>query len=127
LSAWSTEDLAAIGDAEEVRVASRRADGTLRKPIRIWVVRVGDDLYVRSAYGLQNPWYVRAVAAGAGRITVGKNGYDVMFVSAGRATDAAVTAAYHAKYDRYGVRTVGTVVSREAEESTLRLLPMVLR
>jgi hypothetical protein len=123
MSTWSAADLASIGDAEELRIASRRPDGTLRKAIRIWVVRVGDDLYVRSAYGLENPWFVRAVASGEGRITVGKLGYDVSFVAADHATDAAVTAAYHAKYDRYGPRTVGTVVSPEAERSTLRLLP----
>ena len=36
---------------------------------------------------------------------------------------AAVTAAYHAKYDRYGPRIVGTVVSADSERSTLRILP----
>jgi hypothetical protein len=34
-----------------------------------------------------------------------------------------VNAAYHAKYDRYGPAIVGTVVSRDAEQLTLRIVP----
>jgi hypothetical protein len=34
-----------------------------------------------------------------------------------------VTAAYHEKYDRYGPRIVGTVVSGESTTTTLRLVP----
>ena len=34
----------------------------------MWVVRVGDDLYVRSAGGPGRPWYRNALASGAGRI-----------------------------------------------------------
>ena len=36
---------------------------------------------------------------------------------------AAVIAAYHENYDRYGPNIVGTVVSQEAEESTFMLVP----
>lgn len=31
--------------------------------------------------------------------------------------------AYHARYDLYGPRTVGTVVSVEAERAPLRVVP----
>ena len=47
MSGWSEEELAAIGRADEIRVASRRPDGTLRGFVTIWSVRVGDGLYVR--------------------------------------------------------------------------------
>ena len=50
--------------AEELGLASRRADGTLRGFVTMWVVRVGDDVYVRSAHGPDNPWYRRAIASG---------------------------------------------------------------
>jgi hypothetical protein len=40
-----------IGRAEELEIASARRDGTLRQPVTIWVVRHGDDLYVRSVNG----------------------------------------------------------------------------
>jgi hypothetical protein len=123
MSAWTDDELEAIRGADELRIASRRPDGSLRKYIRIWVVRSGDALYVRSAYGYENPWFQRALRAGEGRIRAGGVERDVAFEQPDRDVDADVTAAYHAKYDRYGPDIVGTVVSADAERSTLRLVP----
>ena len=123
MSEWTADELARIGDAEELQIASRRADGTLRGFVTIWVVRVGDDLIVRSAYGSTNPWYRRAVASGTGRISAGGVDADVVFGDADAMTHAAIDAAYHAKYDHYGPAIVGTVVGEKAAESTIRLLP----
>ena len=50
MAAWANDELDAIGDAEELTLASARRDGTLRNPVTMWVVR-GDDLYVRSVNG----------------------------------------------------------------------------
>ena len=47
MNAWSDQELTTIGRAEELRVSSLRPDGTLRPYVTIWVVREGDDLYVR--------------------------------------------------------------------------------
>jgi hypothetical protein len=69
--AWTADELSRVSDAVELRLASFRPDGTLRPYVIMWVVRVGDELYVRSAYGPDNPWYRRATAAGAGRIRAG--------------------------------------------------------
>jgi hypothetical protein len=123
MTAWTGDELKAIGQADELRIASRRPDGSLRKFIRIWVVRSGEALYVRSAYGYDNPWFQRALRAGEGRIRAGGVERDVAFEQPDRGVDAEVTAAYHAKYDRYGPGIVGTIVSAEAERSTLRLVP----
>ena len=46
MSAWTSDELSKIGTAEELQIASLRRDGTLRNPVKIWVVRHGDDLYV---------------------------------------------------------------------------------
>jgi hypothetical protein len=120
---WLAQDLATIGKAEELEIASLRADGTLRPFITIWVVRVGDDIYVRSAAGPDNPWFRRAVASGVGQIRAGGVQQDVAFEVPEPDAAASITAAYHTKYDRYGPSIVGTVVSPEAVASTLRLLP----
>ncbi len=48
---------------------------------------------------------------------------DVAFDEALAGAYGPVTGAYHEKYDRYGPGTVGTVVSHEAEISTLLLVP----
>ena len=37
--------------AEELEIAASRPDGSLHRFTTIWVVRVGDDLYVRSYRG----------------------------------------------------------------------------
>jgi len=55
MSEWTPEELTRIGTAEELQVSSTRADGSLRPYVTIWVVRAGDDIYIRSAYGSANP------------------------------------------------------------------------
>jgi hypothetical protein len=106
-----------------LRLASARPDGTMRPYVTMWVVRAGDDLYVRSAYGPNNPWFRRAKASGAGRIRAGGVERDVTFAEPTRGVHAAIDAAYHAKYDRYGPNIVGTVVGPEAEAVTIKLVP----
>ncbi len=64
MSDWTEDELSRIGGAEELRIASMRPDGTQRPYVIIWVVRAGDDIFVRSAYGADNPWFRRAVASG---------------------------------------------------------------
>jgi hypothetical protein len=59
MKARTDEELGRIGEAQELRLASERPDGTLRPHVTIWVVRVDDELYVRSAYGANNPWFQR--------------------------------------------------------------------
>ncbi len=83
----------------------------------------GDDIYVRSAYGHNNPWFQRAIASGAGRIRAGGVEHDVAFEEPGADIDEDLHAAYHSKYNRYGPSIVGTVVSPEAARSTLKLVP----
>jgi len=84
--------------------------------VTMWVVRAGDDVYVRSAYGPDNPWYRRATASGAGRIRAGawnatSPSPTPLHATPRHATPeacAGVDAAYHAKYDRYGPTIVGS-------------------
>ena len=123
MTAWSSEDLSKVGDAEELAIASRRPDGTLHQFVTIWVVRTGSDLYVRSVKGRSGAWFRRALAAGEGRIRAGGVEWDVAFEQASPDVGPAVTAAYHEKYDRYGPSIVGTVVSAESAATTLRLVP----
>jgi hypothetical protein len=120
---WSDDDLRRIGDAEELQLSSARPDGSARPYVTMWVVRAGDELYVRSAYGPANPWYRRARASGVGRIRAGGVERDVTFAEADPGVHADLDAAYHAKYDRYGPRIVGTVVGPQVRDVTVRLVP----
>lgn len=121
MSEWRQDELERIGRADEIGIASRRADGTLRGYVTIWAVRVGDEVYVRSANGYDNPWFQRALRAGRGRIRVGGMERDVTFEAPVPDASDRVTAAYHAKYDRYGPQIVGSVVSADAVRATLRV------
>jgi hypothetical protein len=123
MTTWTSEELTSIGDAEELAIASCRPDGSLRPFVTIWVARAGEGLYVRSVKGRSGSWFEHAVAAGEGRIRAGGIERDVAFEETGVEVHAAVTAAYHEKYDRYGPSIVGTVVSAESAASTLRLVP----
>jgi hypothetical protein len=123
MSAWTADELTRISRAEELQIASQRPDGTLRPYVTIWSVRNGDDVYVRSAYGYDNPWFQRALRSGKGRIRAGGVERDVTFEQPRPDVAEDLDGAYHAKYDRFGPRMVGTVVSLEAARSTLRLVP----
>jgi hypothetical protein len=123
---WTDDELRRIGGATELQIASRRRDGSLRPYVTIWTVRAGDDLYVRSAYGRDNPWFRRATASGSGRVRAAGLERDVTFTPASdidAGTHTAIDAAYHAKYDRYGPQIVGTVTGPHATPVTLRLVP----
>jgi hypothetical protein len=120
---WTTDEVETIAAVDEVRVASRRIDGSLRPFVTIWAVQAGDDIYVRSARGPTNGWFRRAVASGAGRVRAGSVERDVSFVRTEGPVNSDIDRAYHAKYDRYGPSVVGTVVNPEATQTTLRLVP----
>ena len=123
MTRWTAAELDRIGDADELQRASERTDGSLLPYVTMWVVRAGDDLYVRSAYGVDNPWYRKAKASGVGRIWAGGVERDVTFADATPGMHAAIDHAYQTKYDRYGPKIVGTVTGPGAEAVTIRLVP----
>jgi hypothetical protein len=51
VSARTRDELDKIEAADELELASPRSDAALQEPVTIWVVRHGDDLYVRSMKG----------------------------------------------------------------------------
>jgi hypothetical protein len=120
-AAWTDDELSDIGGAIQLELASRRDDGSLRPYVTMWVVRVGDHLYVRSAGGPNRTWYRRAIASGTGRIRAGGVEADVAFEHAPDDAQAAIDAAYHDKYDRYGPGPVGHVTGADAHAVTIRL------
>jgi hypothetical protein len=122
MPAWTSDELDTIGTAEELNLASVRRDGTLRRPVTMWVVRHGDDLYVRSVYGRGSSWFRGVQVRHEGHIRAGGVDKDVLLVETDDMNDE-IDAAYRAKYHRYAESIVGSIVSPEARTATLKLVP----
>jgi hypothetical protein len=106
-----------------LELAVRRSDGTLRKPVTIWVVRSGDDLYVRSWRGRSGGWFRAAQAPREAQIRAGGVDKDVDLAEADEGASDAIDAAYRTKYGRYGDSYVQPMIRPEARATTLKLLP----
>jgi hypothetical protein len=121
---WTSDELNRIGSAEELDIASMRADGTLRKPVTIWVVRVGDGLYVRAYKGRSGPWFRGVLTCHGGRVQSGGVDKAVTFleVSDPEVNDQ-VDAAYRSKYGHYDAEYVDPMLAAEARAATISLVP----
>src|SRR5919108_1673452 len=99
MATWTKDELHKIAAAEELELASLRSDGTLSKAVTIWVVRVGDDLFIRSWKGEGGAWFRATQGRHAGHIKSGGVGKDVAFVSeADNGINDQIDAAYRTKY-----------------------------
>jgi hypothetical protein len=123
MSTWTGDELASVEAAQELRVVTMRPDGTPRKAIPVWVVRVGDDLFVRSAYGPGSAWYRAATARREGRISADGVDRNVAFEDADHDLDDQVDAAYRDKYGSYA-SIVDSMITPEIRATTIRLVPL---
>jgi hypothetical protein len=119
---WTSQELDRIGAAQELAIAVRRQDSSLRRPVPIWVVRVGDEFYVRSWRGADGSWYRAATATHEARISAGGVDRDVVLAEAVADANDAVDAAYRDKYGRYS-GYVEPMIAPGARATTLRLIP----
>jgi hypothetical protein len=122
MSAWTSDELGKIAAAEELRIASARRDGTLRSPVTIWVVRHGDDLYVRSVNGRTSSWFRSAQDRHEAHMQSGGVEKDVLLVETNDLNDE-IDAAYRTKYRRYAASIIDAINSAEARAATLKLVP----
>ncbi len=99
MSTWTSDELDKIGEAEELDLASVRRDGTIRRPVTVWVVRDGDDIYVRSVNGRNASWF------------------------RGAKPTTKRASAYEAKYRRRYPTIVPSIVAPGARAATLKLVP----
>jgi hypothetical protein len=122
MTTWTTDELGRVGIAEELEIASLRPDGALSSPRTIWVVRLEDDLYVRSVHGPDSAWYRGVTERYEGRIRAGGVDQDVTFVVV-HDEDDAIDVAYRAKYRSYAESILDHITSPEARSTTLQLVP----
>ena len=122
MSTWTPNELDKIGNAEVLQLASVRRDGTLRQPVTMWVVRHGDDLYVRSVNGRTSSWFRGAQLRHQAHIRAGGIDKDVHLVETDDLNDE-IDAAYRTKYHRYADNIVSSIISAKAGAATLKLVP----
>ena len=123
MSAWTSDELDQIGTADELELTTLRPDGTPRKPVTIWVVRSGDDLFIRSWRGSTAAWFQSAQGRHEGHIQAGGIDKDVLFVSANQSINDEIDAEYRAKYTPVAPSYVEPMVSPQARATTLKLEP----
>jgi hypothetical protein len=123
VTSWTSDELAAIGTADELNLQSLRADGELRDPVTIWAVRHGDDLYVRPVKGREG-WYRGAQTRHQGHIRAGGVSKDVTFVEADGdpALNDAIDAEFRTKYSSYSASFIEPVVNALARSATIKLV-----
>lgn len=123
MTTWTSDELSKIGSTEEIQLSSLKADGTLRKPVTIWVVRLGDGLYVRAVNGRQGVWFRATQVKHEGHIQAGRIEKDVTFMDADPSLNDQIDAAYRKKYGHYSARIVNTVLTPSSQASTTQLVP----
>ena len=123
MTAWTNDELTRIGAADELQISSARPDGTLGNPRTIWVVRVGDDLYVRSQTRARRRLVPRHPGTPPRPHPRRRRRQGHHLRRRRPDLNDQIDAANRDKYRRYGPSTVGGVVNPGARAATIQLVP----
>jgi hypothetical protein len=118
---WRNQQLDDLAGTSEIEIAPRHTDGRLGRARTIWIVRVGDDLCIRSYLGPDGNWFRTITSTGQASIHASTGQYDVQLTAAPDVDRTAVDHAYRAKYGRSSYVTA--MVSDAAAATTLRVTP----
>lgn len=122
MSGWTSDELDRIGAAEELNLAPVRRDRTLREPVTMWVVRNGEDVYIRSVNGRTSSWFRGAQIRHEAHIQAGGVEKDVRLVEVDDVNDE-LDGEYRSKYRRYAASIIDHITGAEARAATLKLVP----
>jgi hypothetical protein len=124
MNKWTSDELKKIESAEELRIASLRQDGSLRQPVIIWVVRVGDEVYARSVNGRTSAWFRGVQSRHQGQMRAGGVVKDVSFAEeSDPEINEQIDSAYRTKYGHYSASIVNSTVTPQARSATIKLVP----
>ena len=126
MTEWSQGDLDLLGGAGEVEVSSVRRDGSLSRTRTVWIVRVGDQLYLRSVNGPDAAWYRFTRMFHQGRIEARGVARDVTWIDVNATGQPDVGPAVDAEYARKyqgSTAAVARINSPLARTTTMRVEP----
>jgi hypothetical protein len=122
MTAWTPDQLQKIEQTPDLYVAPFREDGTTYGTLtQTWALVVDGKVYVRAANGQDSRWYQAAISQKAGRVRVSGTLYDVTFEAAGTDDEAAIDAAYEAKYP--GSSAVPVMQGAGPKSASVRISP----
>lgn len=121
---WTEDQLTHIGNAQDCRVAVAIGQG-YPKRTTVWIVRSGDDLYVRPYFGTDSRWYNAAINEHRGEVDADGETFAVTFSFEGNdAPNDNIDEAYRAKYGSGPAgQYVPPMIGTGPRSATLRLLP----
>src|ERR671910_945919 len=121
---FDAETLRLLDETREVRIETRREDGSPEHRTIIWVVVVEGEVFVRSVRGAKGRWYREISSNPEGALHVED---DRIPVQAAPTTEAAtvdaVSAAFRSKYQQSSPASTEAMVRPETLPTTLRLSP----
>lgn len=115
---WTPENLHAFDTADELVLVLSR-DGRNDISLPVWVVRVGDEVFVRSQDGVTSVWFRRAELEPDQYVELAGIRMPVRFEHVGDYGAPEVSEAYRAKYGGPGFPEV--LLGPEAVAATLRV------
>lgn len=119
---WTPQDLQKIIDADDLKIAPFREDGTTYgTPTWIWCVAVEGGLYVRGYNGQKSRWYNAAIRQKAGQIIAAGSTHQVEFEPVDERLNDLIDSAYRAKY--FGSAYLEPMISARARSATIRIVP----
>lgn len=98
MTQWTPAELELLAGVRELDIATERADGTVRSFVPIWVVRIGDDLYVRSWRGRGGSWFNQVLRHPRAHIRVRGLERAITLEEADPGLRTEMDRAYRAKY-----------------------------
>src|SRR6266446_8763801 len=114
MAAWTRDELSRFGGAEEVEVAAVTGTGSVRNRVTIWLVRHGEDLFIRSVRGRDGAWFRAVQGSKNGRIWAGGLERHVTYEEADPAINDEIDASYRSKYRPYAGRILNSVLTPDA-------------
>jgi hypothetical protein len=112
-----------LRDADTVTIATKRASGKDHET-PIWAVTVDGVPYIRSVNGRDALWYQDIMREGGASIVTPDGRMPVkMMPMTDHSKDAAIDAAYTAKYSNYSKDTVEPELAMPAHQNTLMVMP----
>jgi hypothetical protein len=123
VAGWPPQQLDAFAAVEEITIQTMREDGSLRRAVPIWVVVVGNELFVRSSHGRGSGWYKGAITRHRA-VIAGANQAQAVALVEEQEKVAQIDDAYRHKYRQYERSFLPALLAEPARTAAFRLEPV---